>query len=110
MSVGAIVTPVPHHRNNWQRRIREPCGDALSAPAALARARCPRVHRVGALDQEIGEPVSPALMAVGLIQAIEDNNGNRKLVRGVPTFKGSVGTKAETGEAGIRQANGPIPG
>jgi hypothetical protein len=62
------------------------------------------------LDREIGEPVSPALMAVGLIQAIEDNNGNRKLVRGVPTFKGSVGTKAETGEAGIRQANGPIPG
>ncbi len=54
--------------------------------------------------------MSPALMAVGLIQAMEDNNGNRKLVWGVPTFKGSVGTKAETGEAGIRQANGPIPG
>lgn len=52
----------------------------------------------------------PALMAVGLIQAIEDNDRNRKLVRGVLTFKGSVVTKAETGEAGVRQANGPIPG
>lgn len=49
-------------------------------------------------------------MAVGLIQAIEDNDRNRKLVRGVPTFNGSVVNKAETGEAGIRQANGPIPG
>ena len=46
----------------------------------------------------------PALMAVGLIQAIENNARNRKLVRGVLTFKGSVVTKAETGEAGIRQA------
>ena len=46
----------------------------------------------------------PALMAVGLIQAIEDNDRNRKLVRGVLTFKGSVVTKAETGEAGVRQA------
>jgi len=62
------------------------------------------------LDREIGEPVPPALMAVGLIQAIEDNDRNRKLVRGVPTFNGSVVNKAETGEAGIRQANGPIPG
>ena len=42
----------------------------------------------------------PALMAVGLIQAIEDNDRNRKLVRGVLTFKVSVVTKAETGEAG----------
>jgi CheY-like chemotaxis protein len=38
-------------------------------------------------------------MAVGLIQAIEDNKRNRKLVRGVLTFKGSVVTKAETGAA-----------
>jgi len=68
------------------------------------------VHRVGALDREIGELVPPALMAVGLIQAIEDNDRNRKLVRGVLTFKGAVVTKAETGEAGIRQTNGPIPG
>ena len=58
----------------------------------------------------IGEPVPPALMAVGLIQAIADNDRNRKLVRGVPTFKGSVVTKAETGEAGIRQANGRFLG
>jgi CheY-like chemotaxis protein len=40
-------------------------------------------------------------MAVGLIQAIDDNDRNRKLVRGVLPFKGSVVTKAETGEAGI---------
>ena len=52
----------------------------------------------------------PALTAVGLIQAIEDNDRNQNLVRGVLTFKGSVVTKAETGEAGIRQANGPVPG
>ena len=49
-------------------------------------------------------------MAVGLIQAIEDNDRNRKLVWGVLTFKGSVVTKAETGETGIRQAYGPVPG
>jgi len=39
-------------------------------------------------------------MAVGLIQAIEDNDRNQNLVRGVLTFKGAVVTKAETGEAG----------
>jgi CheY-like chemotaxis protein len=38
-------------------------------------------------------------MAVGLIQVIEDNDRNRKPVRGVLTFKGAVVTKAETGEA-----------
>ena len=46
----------------------------------------------------------------GLAQAIADNDRNRKLVRGVPAFNGSVVTKAETGETGIRQAYGPVPG